>query len=152
MTQPLMRPAQREDIPVLIKMLADDALGATRETVSDPVHPDYLKGFEAIARDPNHILAVLEDETGIVGTLQVSFLPGLSHRGMWRGQIEGVRVASNRRGQKLGHTMIEWAIEQCREKGCRQIQLSTDKSRTAAIRFYEGLGFKPSHEGMKLNL
>ena len=133
-------------------MLADDALGQSREVISDPVDAAYQTAFDALQADPNQVLAVLEDEAGIAGCLQISYIPGLSRRGMLRGQIESVRIASRRRGGGLGRVMLDWAIEECRKAGCGLVQLTTDKARPDALRFYESLGFKPSHEGLKLSL
>ena len=141
-----------DDLATIIDMLADDALGATREIVADPVHSDYAEAFAAIDSDPNQFLAVVEDAAGVVGCLQLSFIPGLSRRGMWRGQIESVRIHSRARGAGHGQVLFEWAIEQCRQKGCGLVQLTTDKRRPDAVRFYERLGFEASHEGMKLSL
>ncbi len=133
-------------------MLADDALGATREDNSSPLNRCYTDAFKAIDGDPNQLLVVVEHGGKIIGCLQLSFIPGLSRKGMWRGQIENVRIASDTRGGGIGRQMIEWAIEQCREHDCGLVQLTTDKSRSDAIRFYKSLGFVDSHEGMKLSL
>ncbi|MEH6630124.1 MAG: GNAT family N-acetyltransferase [Halopseudomonas aestusnigri] len=152
MTDILYRHAKEEDLPTIIAMLADDALGAKREDNSLPVNAKYLAAFEAIDRDPNQYLAVVEQAEEIIGCLQVTFIPGLSRLGMWRGQIESVRIASSHRGSGLGSQMFEWAIEQCRARGCELVQLATDKSRPEALKFYEKLDFKASHEGMKLSL
>lgn len=130
-------------------MLADDVLGQTRE---DPGDPAYAQAFDAIARDPNQFMAVLEDAGAVVGYLQLTFIPGLSLKGMLRGQIESVRIASSRRGQGLGHVMLGWAIEECRRRGCGMVQLAMNKSRDETLRFYESLGFVASHEGFKLTL
>jgi ribosomal protein S18 acetylase RimI-like enzyme len=146
------RDAETADLPAIIAMLADDALGATREIVEDPPAQCYREAFDAIARDPNQLLLVAENSGHIVGCLQLSFIPGLSRQGAWRGQAESVRIASDQRGSGLGRRMIEHAVALCRERGCSLVQLTTDKSRTDAKRFYEGLGFVASHEGMKLGL
>nr|WP_248291361.1 GNAT family N-acetyltransferase [Neoroseomonas marina] len=130
-------------------MLADDVLGAAREKPGDP---GYDEAFAAIAADANQFLAVVEIAGRVAGCLQLSFIPGLSHRGMWRGQIESVRIAAEARGGGLGRQMFEWAIDQCRARGCGIVQLTTNKSRGDARRFYETLGFVASHEGMKLKL
>jgi ribosomal protein S18 acetylase RimI-like enzyme len=147
---PSFRRAALADLPAIVAMLADDALGATREIVEDPPAQCYREAFDAISRDPNQLLLVAEGADRIVGCLQLSFIPGLSRQGAWRGQIESVRIASDQRGSGLGRRMIEHAIALCRERGCSLVQLTTDKSRTDAKRFYEGLGFVASHEGMKL--
>jgi GNAT superfamily N-acetyltransferase len=133
-------------------MLADDALGAAREDAGLPLDPGYIRAFAAIAADPNQMLAVAEEDGVVVGTLQLTFIPGLSYKGAWRGQIEAVRVAASRRGQGLGARMIRWALDECRARGCRLVQLSTNMSRTDAHRFYERLGFSRSHFGYKLDV
>lgn len=133
-------------------MLADDDLGSTREDVSDPLNPRYVDAFEAMERDPNQMMAVFEQDGAVVGCLQLSFIPGLSYVGLWRGQIESVRIAKSARGGGLGRQMIEWAIEECRERGCGLVQLAAHKSRTDAHRFYGTLGFEATHEGLKLTL
>ncbi|MBV8392912.1 MAG: GNAT family N-acetyltransferase [Alphaproteobacteria bacterium] len=146
------RRATAADLPKIIAMLADDTLGQAREILSDPPDDAYVKAFEAIEADANQFLAVADRDGEMVGTMQLSFVPGISHRGAWRGQIEAVRVAANQRGTGLGRQMMEWAIGVFRDKGCRLIQLTTDKSRKDAHRFYDGLGFTASHEGYKLKL
>lgn len=152
MTDPIFRRATAADVPVIVKMLADDALGRTREDVRDPPNPKYAAAFAAIEADGNQLLAVAERDGAVVGCLQISFIPGLSKIGTWRGQIESVRIAADNRGGGLGRKMIEWAIAECRQRGCGTVQLTTDKSRLDAQRFYVSLGFKASHEGMKLEL
>ncbi len=145
----MFRRATVQDLPAIVALLADDVLGAAREAPGDPA---YAAAFAAIDADPNQLLVVAEQDARILGCLQLTFLPGLSHRGAWRGQIESVRVAADQRGTGLGRRFLEWAIAQCRARGCRLVQLTTDKSRTDARRFYESLGFTASHEGMKLAL
>jgi ribosomal protein S18 acetylase RimI-like enzyme len=147
------RKARQEDLVAIIALLADDRLGSTREVVSDPVDPRYREAFAAIEADGNQLLAVAVDETGtVVGCLQLSFVPGLSRTGMWRGQIESVRIAADQRGSGLGSQFIQWAVERAGERGCGLVQLTSDKARPEAIRFYERLGFVASHEGLKLSL
>ncbi|MBB3311416.1 GNAT superfamily N-acetyltransferase [Rhizobium sp. BK196] len=149
----IFRNARQSDLADIIRLLADDDLGSTREVVSDPVDIRYLAAFAAIEADPNQLLAVAIDETDrIVGCLQLSFLPGLSRTGMWRGQIESVRIAKGHRGSGLGSQFIEWAIARCAERGCGLVQLTSDKMRVDSIRFYEKLGFVASHEGLKRSL
>lgn len=143
------RRAERSDLERIIELLAADPLGATREVVADPVHPSYRDAFAAIAADPNQLLAVADDGGAVVGCMQVSFIPGLSRTGMWRGQIESVRIAESHRGHGLGRRFFEWAIEQCRERGCGLVQLTSDLARPEAIRFYSGMGFVHSHAGLK---
>jgi GNAT superfamily N-acetyltransferase len=130
-------------------MLADDVLGQARESARDPA---YAQAFAAIERDPNQFMAVLEDAGDLVGYLQLTFIPGLSLKGMLRGQIESVRIASSRRGHGFGHVMLTWAIDECRRRGCGVVQLTMNKSREETLRFYQSLGFVASHEGFKLTL
>ncbi|PAQ11827.1 GNAT family N-acetyltransferase [Mesorhizobium temperatum] len=146
------RRAQAPDLPAIVALLADDALGASRENPSTPLAPSYLDAFWAIDADPNQLLAVAVEAGQVVGTLQLSFIPGISRRGTWRGQIEGVRVARQWRSRGVGKQMIEWAIEACRSRNCSFVQLTTDKSRREAHVFYEGLGFTASHLGYKIAL
>lgn len=152
MTTSIIRAATAGDIPAVVALLADDDLGRSREDLSTPLNPAYLEAFNAIADDPNQLLVVMERNGTIVGCLQLSYLPGLSHRGIWRGQIEGVRIASSLRGGGLGRQLIEWAVVECRRRGCSVVQLTSSNSRVAAQRFYASLGFKASHVGMKLDL
>lgn len=147
-----IRKAAAADVAAIVSMLADDALGARREDASLPLRDSYRNAFAAIDADPNQLLAVVEHDGEIIGCMQISFIPGLSRMGMWRGQIESVRIASQIRGGGIGRQMIGWAIEQCRERGCGLVQLTTDKSRSDALRFYQSLGFTDSHEGLKLSL
>ena len=147
-----IRRATAADVPKIIALLADDALGRQREQAGPPPSPRYGAAFAAVDEDPNQLLAIAEDDGAVVGCLQITFIPGLSRTGMWRGQIEGVRIAADRRGAGLGRTLITWAIEQCRKRDCGLVQLTSDKSRDDAIRFYGSLGFVASHEGLKLDL
>lgn len=140
------------DLPAIVALLADDDKGRVRETAGDTLDAGYGMAFAAIHVDPNQHLLVAELDGAIVGTFQLSFLPGLSFRGAWRGQIEAVRIASPLRGRRLGREMILWAIDRCRERGCRIVQLTTHASRERAHAFYERLGFERSHIGMKLHL
>ena len=149
MSDAVFRAATAADVPAIIALLADDVLGAARERPGDPA---YDAAFAAIAADPNQLLAVAEVGGRIVGCLQLTFIPGISHRGAWRGQIESVRIGADQRGSGLGRRMMVWAMDQCRARGCRLVQLTTDKSRADAKRFYETLGFVASHEGMKIIL
>lgn len=146
------RAATSSDLQQIVAMLADDDLGSTREEASLPLNNRYKDAFAAIASDTNQYLAVVEIEGELAGCLQLTFIPGLSRLGMWRGQIESVRIAASQRGEGLGRKMFEWAIEECRQRGCELVQLTTDKSRPDALRFYESLGFVASHDGMKLSL
>ena len=144
------RDARREDVPAIVALLADDMLAAEREEAA----PDeaYQKAFEQVQSDQRSRLIVAEAGGQVVGTLQLSMLPGLSRHGMLRAEIEGVRVAAPHRSQGLGRAMIEWAVGQAREHGCGLVQLTSDKRRHDAIRFYKSLGFTASHEGLKLSL
>jgi ribosomal protein S18 acetylase RimI-like enzyme len=148
----IIRQARREDIPPIVAMLADDALGATRERYQDPLPQPYWDAFNAIDADPNNRLLVAEENGAVVGCLQLTFIPSLSRLGAERAQIESVRIASSQRGSGLGRRLIEEAIAQARTHGSKLVQLTTDKARTDARRFYESLGFTATHEGMKLNL
>jgi GNAT superfamily N-acetyltransferase len=146
-----LRRATADDLPALVALLADDPLGAARETADGDLAP-YRRAFELVDGDPAHVLLVAVREEEVVGTMQLSVLPGLARRGASRGQIEAVRVAARARGRGLGAAMIGWAVDESRRRGCGLVQLTTDKSRTDARRFYERLGFVASHEGMKLAL
>ena len=146
------RPALIDDLPAIVGMLADDVLGQGRENISTPLHSDYINAFKAIDDDPNQVFVVFEDKGVIIGCLQLSFIPGLSRKGAWRGQIESVRISSGRRGTGLGQEMISWAIDTCRKRGCRIIQLTSDKTRHGAAEFYRALGFVASHEGFKQSI
>ena len=152
MTAPAFRRARVDDLPAIVAMLADDMLGRSREDARMPLDRCYTDAFDAIDRDPNQLLAVAESGGGIVGCLQLSFIPGLSRGGMWRGQIESVRIAAAQRGGGLGRAMFEWAFAECRARGCGLVQLTTDRTRPDALGFYTALGFVASHEGLKLAL
>lgn len=152
MSELIFRDARPEDIPTLLAL--SDA-GAVGNAVPDPstyADPRYRAAFEAIAANPHHRLVALEQVGEIIGTLQLSYLPGLPRFGMWRGIIENVHIRADRRGNGLGSIMIKWAIEQCREAGCGVVQLTSNKQRLDAHRFYRTLGFEQSHEGFKLFL
>lgn len=146
----VLRRATAEDVAAVVGMLADDPLGARRESPGEP--EVYRPAFEAIAADPNQYLLVAEAEGRVVGTLQLTFIPGLSHRGASRAQIEAVRTHADLRGSGLGTRMLEWALEEARRRGCRMVQLTSDASRADARRFYERLGFTASHLGFKMIL
>ncbi|MFW5462867.1 N-acetyltransferase family protein [Knoellia sp. CPCC 206453] len=146
----MVRRATRDDVPAIVALLVDDPLGATREVEGELAA--YLTAFEAIDADPAHELVVLEDNGEVIGTLQLTILPGLSRGGALRAQIEAVRIASSRRGQGLGEELFRWAIDESRRRGAVIVQLTTDASREGAQRFYERLGFVASHVGMKLPL
>lgn len=146
------REATEGDLQAIVAMLADDPLGRQRERLSDPLPTAYLEAFDAIAADPNNALWLACRDGEIVGALQLTFTPSISYQGGWRATIENVRTASSTRGRGVGSALVRWAIERARRKGCRIVQLTTDKTRTDAKRFYERLGFAASHEGMKLHL
>lgn len=147
------RRAVREDLPAIVRLLADDPLGSMRETDASPLPESYHAAFEAIDADPNNELVVAETAgQQVIGVLQITFIPYLTYRGGWRAQIEGVRVAATHRSSGVGRQLFLWAIERARESGCHMVQLTSDKARPDAIRFYESLGFVASHEGMKLHL
>lgn len=147
------RKAIGSDITAIIEMLADDDLGRTREDLQTPISSEYEDAFECINADPNHELIVVEDEySEIIGTFQLSFIQYLTYRGGIRAQIEAVRIRKDKRGLGLGKLMFEWAISRAKVKNAHLLQLTTDKKRPDAIRFYEELGFKATHEGMKLHL
>lgn len=148
--QPLFRQATRADLPQLVTMLADDELGAKREDASQPLNSAYATAFDHIDADPNNALIVAEINQAIVGMMQLTFIPYLTHTGSWRCLVEGVRVASAYRGQGIGGDLLRFAITTAGEKNCRLVQLTSDKQRPQALRFYESLGFKATHEGFKL--
>ncbi|MDG4857215.1 GNAT family N-acetyltransferase [Streptomyces sp. T-3] len=145
-----IRPATPADIAAIVAMLADDTLGAQRESPDDLT--PYTAAFERLAGDPNQHLVVAEREGRVVGTLQLTVIPGLSLRGSSRALIEAVRVHADERGSGLGTQFIEWAIDESRRQGCQLVQLTSNASRTDAHRFYERLGFEASHVGFKLQL
>jgi GNAT superfamily N-acetyltransferase len=148
-----LRRARLADVPAIVALIAADQLGATRDGVRDEADlAAYTAAFLAIDADPAHVLVVADSGGEIAGTMQLSFLPGLARRGALRAQIEAVRVAESTRGSGLGAAMMAWAIDEARRRGCALVQLTSDKSRTGAHRFYQRLGFAASHEGMKLAL
>lgn len=148
----LIRKATREDVPVIVQLLAHDPLGKTREVATDPLPDAYYSAFQAIDDDPNQYLAVMEHEGRVIGTLQLSFIPGLSLVGSWRAQVEAVRIDEAFRGHGLGEYFMQWCVIQAKQRQCSLLQLTTDKTRKDAHRFYERFGFVASHEGMKLRL
>lgn len=152
MIQLSYRQATASDVPQLVSLLADDELGATREDISKPLNQRYIDAFNSIEQDPNNELTVVECGSELVGMLQLTFIPYLTHTGSWRCLIEGVRIASSFRGQGLGHRFIRWAIQRATERNCSLVQLTSDKKRTDALRFYESLGFEATHEGFKLKI
>lgn len=152
MTRLDIRLAQRADLPSIVRMLADDDLGSRRERCEDPLPPSYYSAFDQLHSDPNHELIVAEREGEVIGTLHLMFLPSISYQGGLRAQIESVRVDRQFQSQGIGTEMMQWAIERAKERGAHLVQLSTHNSRADAHRFYERLGFKGTHLGMKLSL
>lgn len=146
------RKATRNDVAKIVEMIADDELGKTRENYQIPLPTEYLTSFKNIDSDKNQELIVVEnEETEIIGTLQLSFIQYLTYRGGIRAQIEAVRIRKDKRGLGIGKTMFEWAINRAKERNAHLLQLTTDKKRPKAIKFYEDLGFKATHEGMKMH-
>lgn len=149
----VLRRARAGDVRAIVDLLAADQLGARRDGARTAQElAAYQRAFAAIDADPAHLLVVGESGDRIVATLQLSFIPGLARRGAWRAQVEAVRVDRACRGSGLGSALMTWAIDEARRRGCALVQLTTDKSRADAHRFYERLGFVASHEGMKLAL
>jgi GNAT superfamily N-acetyltransferase len=148
----IIRQATREDVSEVVRLLAEDDLGSQRERYELPLPPSYYEAFAQIERDENNELIVVERDGRIVATLQLTFISALTYAGSWRVQIEAVRVDGRYRNQRIGQRLIEWVIQRARQKGCNRVQLTTNKSRHDAHRFYLRLGFVASHEGMKLSL
>ena len=146
------REACEGDVPALVQMLADDVLGARREDISVPLNKAYLEAFRSIDVDSNNELIVVESSGDLAGMLQLTFIPYLTHTGSWRCLIEGVRISDSYRGMGLGTECLNWAIRRAKERKCSMVQLTSDKQRPDAIRFYEALGFKATHKGFKLKL
>jgi len=152
MTALRYRDADADDLPTIIAMLAEEQIGGRKDDASEPLDAVYLAAFAAIEKDPNQRLIVAELNGEIVGTMQLSVLPGLLNHGAWRGQIEAVRIAPEHRSLGLGAAMIDWAVSYFRDYGCFMAQLTSNNDRAAAHRFYERLGWKKSHSGFKLYL
>jgi len=148
-----LREAVVDDVPSVVELLAADQLGSARDG-ADPVEgfAPYLRAFEALDADPAHLLLVGDADGRVVATMQLSFIPGLARRGALRAQIEAVRVHAVLRGSGIGGALIAWAIDEARRRGCALVQLTSDKQRADAHRFYSGFGFTASHEGFKLVL
>ena len=146
------RPALVTDVAALVALLADDELGVAREDTSHPLNQRYIDAFAAIQQDANNELMLVERENELVGMLQLTFIPYLTHTGSWRCLIEGVRISGNCRGQGLGKEFIRWAIHRARQRHCSIVQLTSDKQRPEAIKFYQSLGFEATHEGFKLKI
>jgi len=148
----VFRLATREDLPSIVRMLADDDLGSQREQEESPLPESYYSAFEQIHKDPNHELIVAERNGEVIGTLHLMFLPSISFQGGLRAQVESVRVDKRFQSQGIGSEMMKWAMDRARQRGAHLVQLTSHKSRLDAHRFYERLGFEGSHLGMKINL
>ncbi len=146
----IIRRARRDDVAVIVAMLADDPLGSGRERIEDPLPPSYLRAFEAVEKDPNIQLVVAEQGGAVVGCLQLCILPGLSSQGASRALIEDVRVATHCRSRGIGEQLVRWAVADARARECKLVELLTHHTRVDAQRFYRRLGFQPSHVGMTL--
>jgi len=145
--------ATKNDLSAIVALLADDELGSKRERYEMPLPDTYTEAFEMINRDPNQYLMVAKNEDDeVIGTFQLTLIPYLTYQGRKRAQIEALRIHKNHRGTGLGQKMIRWAIEKAKQEKAHVVQLTTDKQRPEALHFYEKLGFKPTHEGMKLHL
>ncbi|MBY0097954.1 GNAT family N-acetyltransferase [Mesobacillus maritimus] len=146
------RLATEQDLDKIVAMIADDPLGSKREKYEQPLPVSYRKAFQAITADPNNELIVACKGNDIVGVQQITYTPYLTYQGGWRATIEGVRTRSSERGKGVGTDLIQWGIQRAKKRGCHLIQLTTDKKRKDALRFYERLGFKATHEGLKMTL
>jgi N-acetylglutamate synthase-like GNAT family acetyltransferase len=146
-----IRHARRDDVGVIVAMLADDPLGSARERLEHPLPASYFRAFEALEHASHIQLVVAQDEDGaVIGCLQLCILPGLSSQGASRGLIEDVRVATHCRSRGVGEKIVQWAVAEARAKGCALVELLTHNTRVDAQRFYARLGFQPSHVGMTL--
>jgi ribosomal protein S18 acetylase RimI-like enzyme len=154
MTRPdiRFRLAKRADLPSVVRLLADDDLGSHRERYEDPLPQAYYSAFEQIQSDPNHELIVAERNGEVIGTLHLIFLPSISYQGGLRAQIESVRVDKQFQSRRIGSAMMQWSMQRAKQRGAHLVQLTTHKTREDAHRFYERLGFKGTHLGMKLSL
>ena len=148
----IFRKAKRNDIPKIIEMIVDDDLGKTRDQFQIPLSDNYYKAFENIDTDQNQELIVVEDaDSEIIGTLQLTFIQYLTYGGGMRAQIEAVRICKDKRGLGIGKTLFKWAIERAKSRNVHLLQLTSNKKRSKAIKFYEDLGFEATHEGMKMH-
>ncbi len=152
MREIVFRLARHEDLPFIVRMLADDDLGSQRERFEEPLPDSYIKAFEQIENDPNHELIVAELNGEVIGTLHLIFIPSISYQGRLRAQVESVRVDRKYQNRGIGSEMMKWAIGRAQGRDAHLVQLTTHKSREDAHRFYERLGFTKSHLGMKLSL
>jgi len=146
------RISTEQDLERIVEMLADDVLGSKRERNERPLPDSYIKAYKAITADPNNELVVACRGDEVIGVQQITFTPYITHQGGWRATIEGVRTSSSERGKGLGTELIRFGIQRAKERGCHLVQLTTDKKREEALRFYESLGFTATHEGLKMKL
>lgn len=147
-----IRPAEEKDLPDIIRLFAEDELGSTRESLSNPLHPSYHQAFQAITQDKNQALMVVTDNEKVIGTCHLTFIPSLSFKGSWRLNIENLHVDKTVQSQGVGTWMLQQAIKMGKAKGCKFVQLTTNKKRVRAKSFYEKLGFVATHEGMKFKM
>jgi GNAT superfamily N-acetyltransferase len=152
MSRLTFRPATVSDLPFIVGLIVEDSVVATSDDAATATAPDYLAAMAAIEADPNQQMLIAEFEGEPVGRFQLTFTPGLMRRGMWRGTVEVVHIAPTHRNQGFGGEMMEWAVERCRQRGCGMVQLTSNKKRVDAHRFYRRLGFQQSHEGFKVML
>lgn len=147
------RTARPADLSQIVKMLADDPLGSQREEFSDPLKPSYKDAFSHIEADSNNeIIVAADQEDKLLGFLQITYIPNLTLQGSWRAQLEGVRVNTSNRSEGIGKALIAHAIQRAKARGCHMVQLTSNSTRKDALRFYESLGFIPSHVGFKLSI
>ena len=146
------RAATPADLPFIVGLIVEDSVVATTEAIADAMNAEYRAALAAIDADPNQEMFVVDHDGTPIGCFQLSYIPGLMRRGMWRGQIELVHVSADKRNLGIGAEMMRWAVQRCRERGCGMVQLTSNKKRTDAHRFYRRLGFEQSHEGFKLYL
>lgn len=146
------RYATRADLPYMVALIAADDVGTQMDDPEQPDSAEYQAGLAAIDADPNQELFIVEAEGQIIGTFQLTYIPGIARKGMWRGLVESVHVSPEHRNRGYGSQMMRWAIERCRARGCGMVQLTSNKKRVDAHRFYRTLGFDQSHEGFKIFL
>lgn len=147
-----IREARKDDLRDIVTMLADDELGQQRESVAHPLSRAYIRAFDEIEADDRQMLMVAVLDGHVVGTLQISIIPGLARKGTTRGQLEAIRISRHHRGKGIGSELINWAVDECRRRQCGLVQLTSDKTRTEAHDFYSRMGFVATHEGFKLEL
>ncbi len=152
MSNVTIRSARTADLPSIVALIAEDEFSSQREDATKPLHPKYLAAFKAIYADPQQLLAVAVFENEIVGTIQITFIPGIARLGAWRGQIEAIYVAPTYVSSGLRRHMVRFALDECKLRGCDLVQLASDKRRTEAHQTYEQLGFAATHEGYRVQL